>query len=85
MYPWFPKIVQFGLKLESAGKVKLGFSTVKGIVVAVDGTELKELNPEQTLDLAPGTHRVSVLVTRDAGEIAALRVEILDGAAIAAP
>jgi hypothetical protein len=37
MYPWFPKIVQFGLKLDSAGKVKLGFSTVKGIVVAVDG------------------------------------------------
>jgi cyclase len=55
------------------------------IVVAVDGTELKELNAEQTLDLAAGTHRVSVLVTRDAGEIAALRVEILDGAAVAVP
>lgn len=85
MYPWFPKIVQFGLKLDSAGKVKLGFSTVKGIVVAVDGTELKELNAEQTLDLAAGTHRVSVLVTRDAGEMAAFRVEILDGTAVAVP
>ncbi len=85
MYPWFPKIVQFGLKLDSAGKVKLGFSTVKGIVVAVDGTELKELNAEQTLDLAVGTHRVSVLVTRDAGELAAFRVEILDGNAVSIP
>jgi hypothetical protein len=85
MYPWFPKIVQFGLKLDNAGKVKLGFSSAKGIVVAVDGTELKELNAEQTLDLAAGTHRVSVLVTRDAGELAAFRVEILDGDAVAVP
>jgi hypothetical protein len=85
MYPWFPKIVQFGLKLDAAGKVKLGFSAVKGIVVAVDGTELKELNAEQTLDLTAGTHRISVLVTRDAGEISGLRVEILDGAAVVVP
>jgi hypothetical protein len=85
MYPWFPKIVQFGLKMDSAGKVKLGFSTVKGIVVAVDGAELKELLSEHELELGAGTHRISVLVTRDAGELAALRVEILDGAAVAVP
>ncbi len=85
MYPWFPKIVQFGLKLESAGKVKLGFSAVKGVVVAVDGSELKELNPQQDIELSPGIHRVSVLVTRDAGELSGLRVEILDGAAVAVP
>jgi len=85
MYPWFPKIVQFGLKMDSAGKVKLGFSTVKGIVVAVDGTELKELGAEQTLDLSAGTHRLSVLITRDAGELAVFRVEILDGVAVAVP
>ncbi len=85
MYPWFPKIVQFGLKLDAAGKVKLGFSTVKGIVVAVDGTELKELNPQQDLELTAGTHRISVMVTRDAGEISDLRVEILDGAAVVVP
>lgn len=85
MYPWFPKIVQFGLKLDGAGKVKLGFSTVKGIVVAVDGAELKELNAEQSLDLAAGTHRISVLITRDAGDLAAFRVELLDGAAVAVP
>ncbi len=85
MYPWFPKIVQFGIKLDSAGKVKLGFSTVKGIVVAVDGVELKELLTQQELELSAGTHRVSVLVTRDAGEVAGLRVEILDGAAVPVP
>lgn len=85
MYPWFPKIAQFGLKLDGGGKVKLGFSAVKGIVVAVDGTELKELNALQVLELSAGTHRVSVLITRDAGELAAFRVEILDGAAVAVP
>ena len=85
MYPWFPKIVQFGLKLDSAGKVKLGFSTVKGIVVAVDDAELKELLAEQELELSPGIHRISVLVTRDAGDLASLRVEILDGAAVVVP
>jgi hypothetical protein len=85
MYPWFPKIAQFGLKLDAAGKVKLGFSSVKGIVVAVDGAELKELNPEQTLDLGVGTHRISVLVTRDSGDLSAFRVELLEGAALAVP
>lgn len=85
MYPWFPKIAQFGLKLDNAGQVKLGFSAVNGIVVAVDDNELKELSPEQTLDLAAGTHRISVLVTRDAGDLKAFRVEILDGAAVAVP
>ena len=53
--------------------------------MAVDGAELKELNPVQELDLSAGTHRISVLVTRDAGEVAGLRVEILDGAAITVP
>lgn len=85
MYPWFPKILQFGLKLENAGKIKLGFSAVKGIVIAVDGAEIKELAAQQELDLAAGTHRISVLVTRDAGELAALRVEILDGGAVVVP
>ncbi len=85
MYPWFPKIIQFGLKLEAAGKVKMGFSQVKGIVIAVDGAELKELNGQQELDLASGTHRISVLVTRDAADLAAFRVEILDGTAVVVP
>ncbi len=85
MYPWFPKIAQFGLKLDAAGKVKLGLSSVKGIVVAVDGAELKELSPELTLDLAAGTHRISVLITRDSSDLAAFRVEILEGAAVAVP
>jgi len=83
MYPWFPKIAQFGLKLDAAGKVKLGLSSVKGIVVAVDGSELKELSPELTLDLGAGTHRISVLITRDSSDLAAFRAEILDGAAVA--
>ncbi len=85
MYPWFPKMVQFALKLDSAGKVKLGLSTARGVIVAVDGVELKEITPELTLDLAAGTHRISLLVTRDAGDVTNLRVELLDGAAVVVP
>lgn len=85
MYPWFPKILQFGVKLDSPGKVKLGFSSVQGIVVAVDDAELKELAAEQELDLSAGTHWISVLVTREAANLEAFRVEILDGAAVLVP
>jgi putative heme-binding domain-containing protein len=85
MYPWFPKIAQFGLKLDAAGKVKLGLSSVKGIVVAVDEAELKEISPELSLDLTAGTHRISVLITRDSGDLAVFRVELLEGAAAAVP
>ncbi len=81
MYPWFPKIAQFDLQLDATGKVKLGISEVKGIIVVVDENEVKELTPELTLDLKAGTHVVSVLATRDAGDLKNLRVEILDGAA----
>lgn len=82
MYPWFPKIGQFGLKLVSDGKVKLGFSTTKGIVVVVDGEEIKDLKPELDLPLKAGSHLVTVLVTREAADLKGLRVELLDGAAV---
>ena len=82
MYPWFPRIAQFGLKLTSDGKIKLGLSETKGVVVVVDQNELKELKPELELDLKAGSHRVTVLVTRDAGELKTFRVELLDGAAV---
>jgi hypothetical protein len=82
MYPWFPRIAQFGLKLTADGKIKLGLSETKGVVVVVDQNELKELKPELELDLKAGGHRVTVLVTRDAGELKTFRVELLDGAAV---
>lgn len=82
MYPWFPRIAQFGLKLEVAGKVRLGLNEVKGVIVVVDDKEIRELTKEISLDLgAYFLHRVSVLVTKEAGDLAGLRVEILDGAA----
>lgn len=81
MYPWFPKIAQFDLQMDAAGKVKLGISETKGVIVVVDENEIKELTPELTLDLKPGLHTVTVLATRDAGDLKSLRVEILDGAA----
>jgi len=77
-----PRIAQFGLKLTADGKIKLGLSETKGVVVVVDQNELKELKPELELDLKAGSHRVTVLVTRDAGELKTFRVELLDGAAV---
>lgn len=80
MYPWFPKIAQFTLKLDSPGKVKLGLSSTKAVEVVVDDHVVKELTPELTLDLAAGVHPVSVVIGKDAGDLSGFRVEILDGA-----
>jgi len=80
MYPWFPKIAQFTLKLDSPGKVKLGLSSIQAVDVVVGDKHLKEVTPELTLDLPAGSHPVSVLIGRDAGDLAGFRVEILDGA-----
>jgi putative heme-binding domain-containing protein len=81
MYPWFPKILQFGLKLDSPGKVKLGLSTVKAVNVVVNDKSLPEVTPELTLDLPAGVTPISIVIGREATGLAAYRVEILDGAA----
>lgn len=81
MYPWFPKILQFSLKLDSPGKVKLGLSSTKAVDVVVGDKVLKEVTPELTLDLPAGVHPVSMLIGKEAGDLANFRVEILDGAA----
>ena len=82
MYPWFAKIAQFGLKLESAGKVKLGLSDTNGVIVVVDELQVQELKSPLELDLKAGSHKVSVLVTRDNAPLQdkSIRIEILDGA-----
>jgi putative heme-binding domain-containing protein len=82
MYPWFPKIAQFGLKLTSDGKVKLGLSETKGVIVVVDNEEVKDLKTEVTLDLKAGSHLVTVVITRDAGDLKNFRAELLEGAAV---
>lgn len=81
MYPWFPKIVQFSLKMDTPGKMKLGLSSVKAVNVAVGDKLVQEVAPELTLDLPAGTTPVTLVIGRDAGELASFRVEILDGAA----
>lgn len=81
MYPWFPKVAQFNLTLASPGKVKLGLSSTKAIEVVVDGNVLREVTPELTLDLAAGSHPISVVIGREAGDLRTFRVEVLDGAA----
>ncbi len=84
MYPWFPKIAQISLKLDSPGKVKLGLSSTKAVDVVVGEAALKEITPELLLDLPAGTHPVTFVIGRDAGELASFSVEILEGAAQAA-
>ncbi|MCB1225135.1 MAG: hypothetical protein KDK99_04925, partial [Verrucomicrobiales bacterium] len=79
--PWFPHILQFALKLDEAGSVKLALSHAKGTVLVVDDEVLHEVQPEVKLDLAAGTHHVTVLLTRDGGFPEAFSVEILEGAA----
>jgi putative heme-binding domain-containing protein len=81
MYPWFPKIAQFSLKMEAAGKVKLGLSAVKAVNVVVGDKSLPEVTPELTLDLPAGITPISIVVAREAADMSQLRVEILDGAA----
>ncbi len=80
MYPWYPKIGQFNLKLDSPGTVKLGLSSTKAVEIVVDDQVIREPGAEVTLDLAAGVHPVSILVGKDAGEVGSFRVEILDGA-----
>jgi len=82
MYPWFPKIGQFGLKLAADGKVKLGLNETKGVIVVLDGEEVRDLKPQFELNLKAGSHLVSVVATRDAGDLKAIRVELLEGAAV---
>ncbi len=81
MYPWFPKILQFSLKMDSPGKVKLGLSSVKSVNLVVGDAALHEVTPEMTLDLPAGVTPISVVVAREAGDLAAFRIEILEGAA----
>ena len=81
MYPWFPKIAQAGLTLATDGKVLLKFNEVKGVVVVVDDHEIKDLKPLQPLELKAGSHRITILVTKDAGDLASIRVELAEGSA----
>lgn len=81
MYPWFPKIARFSLKLAAPGKVKLGLNAVKNINMVVGAQSLQEVTPELTLDLPAGTTPVSIVISREATDLQSLRVELLEGAA----
>jgi putative heme-binding domain-containing protein len=81
MYPWYPKIAQFTLKLDSPGKVKLALSSTKAVEVVVGNAVLREVTPELVLDLPAGTHPVTVVIGRNAGDLTGFQVEIVEGAA----
>lgn len=85
MYPWHPRIARFRLNMAAAGTVKLGLSAVKGVVMVVGGRVINEVSPEMSVELPAGTTSVSLLATRDAADLARLRVEILEGAAQVQP
>ena len=79
MYPWFPKIGQFAVKMDAAGKIKLGLNQTQGIVLVVGEKILQ--TPESTveIELPSGMTSISVLATRDAPLSAPVRVELLEG------
>jgi len=81
MYPWFPKILQCDLQMDTAGKVKLKLSASKNVIVLVGDKVLLEVSDELILDLPAGRSTVSFVITRDAGDLKNFSVEILDGAA----
>lgn len=80
MYPWFPKIAQFGIKLDAAGKVKLGLNETKGIIVVAGEKIIQTPDTTLELDLPAGRTPISVLATRDAGDLKSFTVEVLSGA-----
>lgn len=81
MYPWFPKIVQADLQLDTDGTITLGLPAEKGIILIIDEQKYEELTPEMKFPLKAGKHVVTLLVTRQSGDVKELKVEILDGAA----
>ncbi|MEY4483900.1 MAG: hypothetical protein RL693_1352, partial [Verrucomicrobiota bacterium] len=78
MYPWFPKIAQADLQLETDGVITLGLPAAKGVIMVIDDKKYEELTPEMKIPLKAGKHVISLLVTREAGDVKDLRVEILD-------
>jgi hypothetical protein len=85
MYPWFPRIARFRLKMAASGPVKLGLSAVKGVVLVVGSEIIKEVPAEIWLSLPAGVTAISVLATKEAAELSRLQVEILEGAAEVQP
>lgn len=81
MYPIFPRIAQFDLQLDADGPVTLGLPATPGLVLVVDDQKFEEVTPQMKLDLKAGKHVVTVLVPKSAGDVSALRVELLEGAA----
>lgn len=81
MYPWFPKILQCSLKLDSPGKIKLGLSSTKFINVLVADKLISEVSDTLTLDLPSGLTPISIVIGREAVDLKGFKVEILDGAA----
>ncbi len=81
MYPIFPRIAQFDLQLDADGPVTLGLPSTPGLVLVVDEQKFEEVTPQMKLNLKAGKHVVTVLVPKSAGDVSALRVELLEGAA----
>lgn len=81
MYPWFPKILQVRLKMDSPGKVKLGLSSAQFVNVVIADKSLPEVTETLILDLPSGVTPISFVVGREAIGLKNFRVEILDGAA----
>jgi hypothetical protein len=80
MYPWFPKIAQFTVKMDAAGKIKLGLSQTQGVVLVVGEKIIQNPASPLDLDLPSGQTPISVLTTKESPPAPGLRLEVLEGA-----
>lgn len=85
MYPWFPRIARFRLKMAEEGEVKLGLSEVKGIVLVVGSEIIKEVSAEMVVKLPAGITAICLLATKESAELKRISLEILEGAAQVQP
>ena len=79
MYPWFPKIGQFTVKMDAAGKVKLGLNQTQGIVLVVGEKIIQNPTSPLEIELSAGTTSISVLATSETPPTTPVRVELLEG------
>ena len=80
MYPWFPKIAQFTVKMDAAGQIKLGLSQTQGVILVVGEKIIQNPASPLDLDLPSGQTPISVLTTKESPPTPGLRLEVLEGA-----
>jgi hypothetical protein len=67
--------------MDAAGKVRLKLSASRNVIVVVGDKVIQEVTDDLVVDLPAGRSVATFVITRDAGDLKAFSVEILEGAA----